>query len=112
MLDFTKKKQQFFNLILSDGLRLDIPMPSADEYDELIDKMIGPNGVRKAKEIQKLVLKILNTNQQGIVIEQEEIADLTVADLYAILNGYSKQIIEGLNDPNLFSPDVGKKKTI
>ncbi len=112
MLDFTKKKQQFFNLILSDGLRLDIPMPSADEYDELIDKMIGPNGVRKAKEIQKLVLKILNTNQQGIVIEQEEIADLTVADLYAILNGYSKQIIEGLNDPNLFSPDVGRKKTI
>ena len=112
MLDFTKKKQQFFNLILSDGLRLDIPMPSADEYDELIDKMIGPNGVRKAKEIQKLVLKILNTNQQGMVIEQEEIADLTVADLYAILNGYSKQIIEGLNDPNLFSPDVGKKKTI
>ena len=100
MLDFTKKKQQFFNLILSDGLRLDIPMPSADEYDELIDKMIGPNGVRKAQEIQKLVLKILNTNQQGIVIEQEEIADLTVADLYAILNGYSKQIIEGLNDPN------------
>lgn len=87
-------------------------MPSADEYDELIDKMIGPNGVRKAKEIQKLVLKILNTNQQGIVIEQEEIADLTVADLYAILNGYSKQIIEGLNDPNLFSPDVGRKKTI
>lgn len=112
MLDFTKKKQQFFNLILSDGLRLDIPMPSADEYDELIDKMIGPNGVRKAKEIQKLVLKILNTNQQGIVIEQEEIADLTVADLYAILNGYSKQIIEGLNDPNLFSPDVGRKKII
>ena len=112
MLDFTKKKQQFFNLILSDGSRLDIPMPSADEYDELIDKMIGPNGVRKAKEIQKLVLKILNTNQQGIVIEQEEIADLTVADLYAILNGYSKQIIEGLNDPNLFSPDVGRKKTI
>lgn len=112
MLDFTKKKQQFFSLILSDGLRLDIPMPSADEYDELIDKMIGPNGVRKAKEIQKLVLKILNTNQQGIVIEQEEIADLTVADLYAILNGYSKQIIEGLNDPNLFSPDVGRKKTI
>lgn len=87
-------------------------MPSADEYDELIDKMIGPNGVRKAKEIQKLVLKILNTNQQGIVIEQEEIADLTVADLYAILNGYSKQIIEGLNDPNLFSPDVGRKKII
>ena len=112
MLDFTKKKQQFFSLILSDGLRLDIPMPSADEYDELIDKMIGPNGVRKAKEIQKLVLKILNTNQQGIVIEQEEIADLTVADLYAILNGYSKQIIEGLNDPNLFSPDVGRKKII
>lgn len=112
MLDFTKKKQQFFNLILSDGLRLDIPMPSADEYDELIDKMIGPNGVRKAKEIQKLVLKILNTNQQGIVIEQEEIADLTVADLYAILNGYSKQIIEGMKDPNLCSPDAGRKKTI
>ena len=49
MLDFTKTKQQVLNRILSDGLRLDIPMPRADVYDELIDKMIGPNGVRKAK---------------------------------------------------------------
>ena len=97
MLDFSARKQKLMDIRLRDETLLQLPVPKAALYDEILNVKAGMANA----EIVPYVTKILNQNQQGIVYEAEQVAQLfDVAELGLLYGSYIKFVTEALNDPN------------
>lgn len=97
MLDFSARKQRLMDLKLHDGTLLQIPVPNAGTYDEILD--ISAEG-RNISIIPSVVI-ILNQNQQGINFTPEQVERMfTVADLSVIYAEFIKFVGDAINDPN------------
>ncbi len=97
MLDFSTRKQKIMDLKLKDGTLLQLIVPRAKDYDEIIDlKNTGRN-----VQIIPNTTKILNQNAQGMQFTEEQVeAMFNVAELSMICTEYIEFVTEAINDPN------------
>lgn len=97
MLDFSTRKQKIMDLRLKDGTLLQLIVPRAKAYDEIMDfKNTGKN-----VQIIPNTTKILNQNTQGMQFTEEQVGELfDVAELSLICTEYIEFVTEAINDPN------------
>lgn len=97
MLDFSTRKQKIMDLKLKDGTLLQLIVPRAKAYDEIIDlKNTGRN-----VQIIPNTTKILNQNAQGMQFTEEQVETMfNVAELSMICTEYIEFVTEAINDPN------------
>lgn len=97
MLDFSTRKQKIMDLELKDGTLLQLEVPKARIYDEIMDfKTTGKN-----VQIIPNTTKILNQNAQGIQFTEEQVeAMFNVAELSLICTEYIEFVTDAINDPN------------
>lgn len=97
MLDFSTRKQKIMDLKLKDGTLLQLIVPRAKAYDEIIDlKNTG-----KHVQIIPNTTKILNQNAQGMQFTEEQVeAMFNVAELSLICTEYIEFVTDAINDPN------------
>mgnify|MGYP001112959992 FL=1 len=97
MLDFSTRKQKIMDLKLKDGTLLQLIVPRAKVYDEIMDfKNTGKN-----VQIVPNTTKILNQNTQGMQFTEEQVEEMfDVAELSLICTEYIEFVIEAIKDPN------------
>ena len=97
MLDFSTRKQKIMDLKLKDGTLLQLIVPRAKAYDEIMDfKNTGRN-----VQIVPNIVKILNQNEQGMEFTEEQVeAMFNVAELSLICTEYIEFVTDAINDPN------------
>lgn len=97
MLDFSTRKQKIMDLKLKDGTLLQLIVPKAKVYDEIMDfKNTGKN-----VQIVPNTTKILNQNTQGMQFTEEQVEEMfDVAELSLICTEYIEFVIEAIKDPN------------
>ena len=97
MLDFSTRKQKIMDLKLKDGTLLQLIVPRAKVYDEIMDfKNTGRN-----VQIVPNTTKILNQNTQGMQFTEEQVEEMfDVAELSLICTEYIECVTEAIKDPN------------
>lgn len=97
MLDFSTRKQKILDLRLKDGTLLQLMVPKAKDYDEIMD--FRNNG--KNVQIIPNTTKILNQNMQGTEFTEEQIGEMfDVAELSLICAEYVEFVTEAIQNPN------------
>lgn len=97
MLDFSTRKQKIMDLKLKDGTLLQLVVPKARIYDEIMDfKNTGKN-----VQIIPNTTKILNQSTQGMQFTEEQVEEMfDVAELSLICTEYIEFVTEAIKDPN------------
>lgn len=104
MLDLSKRKKKYFNLILHDGTKLQIPPPTREIYGAMLE--ISKKEVADEEELNRIISMVLKTNKQGIEITQAQIDAFDLDDMCAFFLEYAQFTHEILTDPNSKSPIV------
>ena len=97
MLDFSTRKQKIMDLKLKDGTLLQLEVPKARIYDEIMDfKTTGKN-----VQIIPNTTKILNQNAQGMQFTEEQVEEMfNVVELSMICTEYIEFVTNAISDPN------------
>lgn len=97
MLNFTERKQKFWEVVLKNGEHLKAPLPNGIFYEEVA----GMCNVKNMQDVEQLVTDILNTNQQGRKFTANEVSDMfDVSELRAIIVDYLVTTEQAISDPN------------
>lgn len=83
MLDLSKRRKQYFDLVLHDGTKLQIPPPSRRIYGEMLE--ISKKEIPDEEELGRLVTMVLQTNKQGIEITQAQVDAFDLDDMATFL---------------------------
>lgn len=97
MLDFTARKEKFFDLKLPNGLRLQVPVMSMG----LARKMEQIGTETGSNELLEMTTILLNTNKQFKKFKEEDVEKmLNAQQLMILFTCYKKWLDEVLSDPN------------
>jgi len=105
MLDFRKRKKKYFDVILHDGTKLQLPMPTMAVYRELVDvsKLTGNDNMDSLTNLLNVILK---SNKNQVPITDEHLTSFDVEDIIELFVGYAEMVQKELNNPNLSSPII------
>jgi len=99
MLDFQKRKKKYFDMGLHDGTKLQIPTPTMDVYDLMMEvTKTGAN--TDINQLREVVARVLRTNKQGAEITDTQIRAFDLDDMYELFMEYIEFIKSVLSDPN------------
>jgi len=104
MLDLSKRSKKYFDLVLHDGTKLQIPPPSRGIYGEMLE--ISKKEIPDEEELGRLVTMVLQTNKQGIEITQAQVDAFDLDDMTTFFVEYAQFTQELLSDPNSKFPIV------
>lgn len=105
MLDFQKRKKKYWDVVLHDGTRLQIPAPTMGIYNAMQEISEHADNV-DVDELSQVVAKILQANRKNIAITEEQIQAFDLEDMYELFANYMEFIKETLSDPNSKSPNA------
>lgn len=104
MLDLSKRKKKYWDLVLHDGTKLQIPAPTRGLYGLMLE--ISEKETVDEEELGRVVAMVLRTNRKGIEITQDQIDAFDLEDMCALFFEYAQFTQEVLSDPNSKFPIV------
>lgn len=98
MLDFSKRPKRYWDLVLHDGTKLQIPPPTMGIYGEMM--AVSGKGTVDEEELCRIVATVLRANKQGVEVTQEQIDAFDIDDMFSLFTEYAGFTQEVLSDPN------------
>jgi len=98
MINLQKIKRKYYQLIDTEGRKLNITMPSQGFLKKIIDTVNADLTEEEALEIMyELLLDILNMNTNGIEYGTEYVEQFDIQTAELIINDYTAFITEQVN---------------
>lgn len=99
MLDLSKRKKKYWDLVLHDGTKLQIPTPSRGVYDAVMEVSQKADNAN-FMEIEQIVKQIMSSNKARVIITEEQMAAFDLDDIYELFISYVDFVHEVISDPN------------
>jgi len=99
MLDFSKRKKKYWDVALHNGTKLQIPCPTMDVYDSMVEISKNPYSV-DYDQLKEAAATVMKSNRQGTEITDEDMRLFDLDDLKEFFIEYGKWVKQVLSDPN------------
>lgn len=99
MLDLSRRSKKYFDLVLHDGTKLQIPTPTWGVYNAVMEISQKADNADFA-EVGQVVKKILDSNKTKVKITEQQMAAFDLADIYELFLSYVDFVHKVISDPN------------
>lgn len=97
-MDFTKIPPQYFEMVMPDGVRLDLPDPSMEQFEKM---QMALADMKLMTELVQIMADVLNGNRQGVKITEQKVREqFTMKGMITFLAEYAAWVKGVLNHPN------------
>lgn len=100
MLDYSKRKKRYFDMVLHDGAKLRLPMPTKAVFGELNELSKTPEEDIVLDDLIGILEVILNSNKNQAVITAEQLQEFDLEDIKVLFAEYVNFVQKGLSAPN------------